>query len=475
MDRRDFLKLGATGLMGVILSACSRKTSEGTWLSAIDLGIKPKNTATANRKKLIKALTGSSRNIRFPAGHYLLDNGGSEYIKIHDFSGKLKFDAGSRWVFTDSTRRGVLFQGGSGTAIHGMSVTYRSVPVQRHNSQAAVAFYGSTDTAVDSFSCDRSPATGLYFGECVSPRIQKARIRNTMADGLHFSNCSDARVLDLEIQDTGDDGLAFVNYSSRADLVGGTARKVYVKNSGARGISVIGQRSVFIDDFAVEGSKGSGIICAYERSYNTRIPRDVHFRNGKIRDAGRHLDNGANPDGIALFNPNGPNGENGWFSAEFENIEVYTPYRHGVYGVIPNGTARLSNVMVGGVPGKGLSLDGGELDLDHLKVENSGGSGIQVGNAPSVVFGNIIVLNACKSETGAPAVLFYDNGQITGETLDIVETQPTVAGRAFSATDVNGDQHGKIEKLRHHTRGGKIEVINDTSGLKISKTEEIEL
>jgi hypothetical protein len=293
LRRKDFLRMGGAGLAGLALLGVARPSlsqTTGEIVSAPSLGISPINTATTNRVNLVKALAFSNRHVVFPAGDYLVDNSGSPII-IEGFKGRLTMEPGACFVFTDNTTRGLTFEGGVGARLSGLRTTFSKPPPTRVDAQECVIISNTTDTTVEGVEINGSAAAGLLFWECVRPRVEEATIRSTMADGLHFANCQFAIVTLLRTSDTGDDGLAFLDYGGQP-LHGGYAADVEVRNSGARGISVVGQSEVEISNFLVDGTWAAGLYVAHEDSWDTAMPSNVHYHDGEVVRAGTVLKNG---------------------------------------------------------------------------------------------------------------------------------------------------------------------------------------
>jgi hypothetical protein len=338
LSRRKALELGGLGLIGILMLGSASIALGRTSTSAYMLGIKPGNPAKKNRENLLKVLSNSVRSITLPPGDYCVDNSGPPYVVIHDFGGQLKMEPRARFVFTDNSSRGLVFTGGAGARFHGLRSAFKALPPTRMTAQECMYFERTTDTEVREVEIVGSAAAGLLFAQCIRPSVVGATIMQTRADGLHFANCQDAYADNVLTADTGDDGLAFLNYQYLRDYSGGVATNVTVKRSKARGIAVVGQRDVVIRGFSVEGSACSGLYCAQETSWNTRVPSEVLFVSGTVEDAGRLAGNpGCDKDGIHYANVR---------SVAFKDIMVLSPANRGVAGVSPGGKVTLDNVEV---------------------------------------------------------------------------------------------------------------------------------
>jgi len=434
LTRRDFLRVGGAATLGLWLAGAGRPARAQTASSAPDLGISPGNSPGANRSNLVKALSNSGRSVYFPPGDYRVDNSGS-YVIINNFSGTVTMAAGARFVFTDNTRRGLMFQGGTGATFEGLTSAFGTPPQSRVQSQECILFIQTTDTAVRRADVFGSAAAGILFGRCVRPLVDGADIRNTMADGLHFANCQDARANDVVTSNTGDDGLAFLNYTGGTDYSGGLATNVTVNGSQSRGIAVVGQRNVTIRGFAVNGTASSGLYCAYEASFGTRTPSNVQFENGTVRDAGRLPTPRGHKNGITFSNP---------ASVAFSGVRVYSPAQRGVSGAAPGGVVSISGVSVQDVPEAGFNLQGGRYKLDGLTARATGKTGVYVGGADSVSYGVLTAVDAARRDGLRRAFSFEKNRRVVGQRLNVVDRKQRPTGYKVNAAGTRKERLGKV-------------------------------
>jgi hypothetical protein len=447
MSRRDFLRLAGAGLAGVASLGISSPALGETMKSAHRLGIKPGNSATHNRKALIRALTNSSVSVHFPPGDYPVDN--STEFAINGFTGKMTFDPQARIIYQTLTKVGMIFAGGTGAIIDGFNVAYISLPTSRSATQGALGFDGTTDTHVRNCRVYGSAGAGILFWFCVRPSVETAQIKKTMADGLHFANCQDAKANDVLTEDTGDDGVAFVNYGDGPDHSGGQATNVTVRRSKARGIAVVGQSGVLVRGFSVEGTACSGLYCAYEASYRTRVPSNVRFEGGTVKSAGKVIGQKGNKFGIEFFN----NGE----SVKFESIEVIGSASRGVSGTAPNGTVHLSAIRTVNIPATGFDLKAGELYLDRLTAKQTAGCGIAVLDSELIRYGQLKAVNTSKRDGLRRAFCFENNRRVQGERLDVVDTQYPPTGYIVAAY---GPQAGHLGIVYDGVRYGPVRMEN---------------
>lgn len=250
-------------------------------------------SATQHNAAVLAALSNTSTALSVTQpGRYAVANP----VTVRVFAGTLRFCANATLVADNNTASVLLFQGGAGFRVEGLHVAFAVQPSRRVGSHEAVAVYNTSDTLFRNTLIVGSAAAGLLHCGCLRPRVEDVTVQDSMADGVHFCNCGDVRVRGVVTLNTGDDGLAFVNYGSRADLGGGVASDVIVRNSCARGVSVIGQRQVALTNIVVENTAHPGIRIAHESSYNTRVPTDVTVVGARILNGG-----GWNCSATALF------------------------------------------------------------------------------------------------------------------------------------------------------------------------------
>jgi hypothetical protein len=429
MSRSQVLGLGAAAGLGALGASLVGKEAPALEepahlaVSAESLGITVANTAEQNRAALVRELSGFRDHVVFGAGDYLFDNSDepandNSRVTVRDFEGRITFLPGARLVFTDPTERGVIFDGGRGAVVEGWNSVFRPATTTRYGAQECVACYGTTDTLFRNCRIDGSASVGLLFGECVRPSVEGATITNTRADGLHFNNCQEARAFNIVTANTGDDGLAFVNYGGKKDYWGATAANIRVNNTGARGISVVGQRGVMVNNFYIDTTQAPGVVIAQEFSYNTRVPRDVRFSNGVIKNAGA-VPGGSSPRSGVFLNKVGEN-------VEISDIRIVAPGSRGIeflYGYNAR-QVRISTVYVKDADAEGVfASEQAELFLDDVVVDGSGGAGFVFLDNYRVNYGRLVSINTCRKDPSNLAFDFQRNRWILGELLQIEATE----------------------------------------------------
>lgn len=420
------------------------------------LGLVPGDTGAAksNRRRLVDALTNSSTSFDLSGGDYFIDNAGS-YPVIRNFSGRLKMNGGSRLVFTDNTTRGLQFEGGFGAELQGLSVTFQELPQKRIVPEECILFVDATDPVIRDIEVNGSVAAGLLFDRCNRPVVENAKIENTMADGLHFANCQDGEATNIRTENTGDDGLAFVNYSESPANTGGSARNVVVERSGTRGITVIGQSGVSVENFEVRETYNAGIKVAYEASFDTRVPREVTFRNGKVTDAGR----GAAGTGGSSTNRHGIEIHEAGYGILCEDIDVHDSLEHGVSVISENGGATLARVRAyrSGLAGFNLWKPG-DVTLSDALVQGSEGIGYNVVQGKSVRGRGVLRAEQCsRNDSLRRAFSFEENQVLDLNTLQVLDSQNPPTGYVVG---FYGDQEGFVSSIEHDIDHGDVDIRN---------------
>lgn len=472
--RRRLLTLAGTGAVAIAAAGVLPGKAYAAAISAPDLGISPSGDATTNRNNLVAALQNSSTAITFPAGDYHLDNsaganGGEGRIVIVGFSGSFDMQASARLVFTDNTQGGILFQNGTAPQFTGVTATYSTLPTIRKDLPCLDIENASSPT-VSNLTVTGAPGSGFIFGQCTNPSIDTATINQTVADGLDFFNCQDGYANHITANQTGDDGLAFVNYASGPNYTGGYATNITVTESKARGISVVGQSGVTIDHFGVNWSSASGILCAYDNTFRSRVPTNVTFQNGFTYNGGA-LAGGQSGNTFGAE----------WSSVGeiyFTNVDIQTPGSRGVSGSAaaftqtlpdgstvsqPAGTVHLSGITVTSAPTGGFNMQGGSYYLDTLSAQDTGDIGFYVANTALLQYGTLTATDTSQTASLHRAFDFENNATINGSTgaLWVYDDQATPTGYVAG---FYGSQSGNLGTIYGRITNGTLS-IQDSSGL----------
>lgn len=400
------------------------------FVPATDLGISSANSGTTNRVNLIAALSNTSACVVFTPGDYVIDNSDPDVV-ISNYSGQLVMLPGARFVFSVNTAKGLVFDGGSGARLYGLTTSFAAAPTSRVTANECISFYSSTDTYLEDVSISGSAAAGLFFQYCVRPTVVGANIANTMADGLHFKNCQDPRADQITTTDTGDDAVAFVNYASGPANTGGLATNISVTRSKSRGVSVVGQSGVTVRDARVDTTAGHGLYCAYESSWDTRTPTDVRFERAHVSSGGVVVGGaGGSNSGVRVSSAG---------TVSVAAVTVDAPGQHGVY--VSQSTAVLTDVTVTNTPGSGFNVQNSTCTMDRLIADGTNGIGLTASGCARVEYGIITLRNTAKTHATHRALNLDSNTRVFGGRAWIADTQTTATGYVVGAY---GTQQGNL-------------------------------
>ncbi|BCB90792.1 hypothetical protein Psuf_081050 [Phytohabitans suffuscus] len=425
------------------------------YVPAAELGIAPANSAAANRANLVAALADSAVCVVFAPGDYLVDNGGPQ-LTVAGFSGHLLMQPGARFVFTSATTRGIVFRGGTGAHLYGVSTAFAARPAVRHDAQECLLFENCVDTHVESLRIDGSAAAGLLFYRCVRPVVAGALIANTMADGLHFANCRAARADRVTTVDTGDDGVAFYNDANGPDETGAFATHISVTNSRSRGIAVTGQSGVTVCGATVDNTVGHGLYCAYEAPWHTRVPTNVHFEQVRVRRGGAWTaaPGGGGNSGLRIVDAAG---------VTVTDIHIEAPGANGLYA--SGSTAALSGVLVTGTTRNGVLLQNGRYTVDRLTVDGADSAALSANGCERLEYGSVTARNTSRTSTLRRAVVVENTAYVFGERIWVRDDQPTATGYTVGAY---GTQRGSLGTIVDQVDSRDV-VVDNPSGLAYTR------
>lgn len=480
VSRKKFLKAGCAAAGGAILLTSFPRVALGqTCERAESLGIKIGNSPSLNRTNLITALSNTSRCIRFNNGQYRLDNGPGA-LNIPGFSGELRMNFGSGFVFTDNTKAGLYFFGGSGAIFRRLNTSFAVLPPRRVIPQECVKFEDSVFPRLYDTVIVGSASVGLIFYFCDRPGVYGATIRDTRADGLHFANCQDAYADNVRTENTGDDGVAFLNYGDSVDYYGGQATNLTVINSGTRGITVVGQRDVVIDGFEVDGSFAAGILVGYEEPYTTRVPRNVLFKNGTIRRAGKAPEgNGGGqpiPAGILCYivgssirfiNVSSEDGADDGVYVEARSFQRKNP--DGSYTPQPPGSVYFDGVSLRNTPELGFHCFGGYITMvGGCAARETGKTGMWFEDCEEVRYGQLTAENTSKNSSLSRAFNFEENklvGTAPGASLhELVVADAQASPTGYIVNTYGDQQEGDLGRIIDQVANGDV-IVQNGSGL----------
>lgn len=459
--RRRVLLFGASGVglvAAVAFPNIGRLDSDPRYTGytrAPDLGIAPAKSAKENRVNLVAALSGSARCVVFPPGDYAIDNSRPQ-VTVTNYRGMFVMQPGARLVFTDNTRCGIRFKGGSGARFYGLNTIYATAPVRRHPAEECVTFDETTGTYVENTRIDGAAAAGLLFWRCTRPTVVDALITNTMADGLHFANCQDGRADRITTVDTGDDGVSFLNYEDGPAYTGGLATNLSVTRSRSRGVAVVGQSGVTIRDVTVRDTTGHGLYCASEKSWKTRVPTNVRFESARVFGGGAYAIGSGEPHSGVHVDKTG--------RVAVSGVTVERPGAHGLFAT--GGTMTFVDVTVRNTPASGFNLQRGAYTVDRLTAEDTGSMGLFASHCDRLDYGTITVRNAARTDTLRRAVNVEHNRLVAGQRLWVHDSRSPATGYIIGAY---GTQRGSLGAISVDVRGRGL-VLENHSRLSYTRS-----
>lgn len=461
----------------------SRITSIELW------NVKPANSGATNRTNLISALTGSSATYYFPAGDYTIDNAAGPAL-IMNCSARLIFAPGARLIFPDNTKGALRFNTGTNLRLEGITILYTSNATTRTD-EHALLIEEHVNLLIERASMTGPPGQGIALFVCDRPRIVGCEVSYTRSDGVHVANCIDAEVDGLAIDTTGDDGLAFLNYPAYADNSGGKATNITVRNCGARGITVLGQRGVEISNFYIDGTLGAGIFCGYESFWNgtgagARVPRDVHYHDGIVKNAGAFAGYGHTQD-LTDYGSLAPYGiyaqsTHTTIPAErisFSDIEVDATTLWGALGRLQSGAVTMRGIRIRNATGMGFNFELCELvTISDCEIDACTNSGIRFLNNHHVIMSDVTAKNTSTASSLNRAFEILTSNASTWNTqniiasgLKIIDTQATPTGYVFDVVNVDASYWtagsvGIVEWMTSGAMGKSPGFVVDTTNIE---------
>jgi polygalacturonase len=412
--------------------------------------------AAATTAAFRSAFSNTTAQITVPAGTYAIDNS-SGPLTINNFSGQLVFEGGAQLMFTASEQGGLLFVGGSGATITGLTADYITEPTYRNSPNEMIKFSGTLNTTVTNITVYDSPAAGILFYDSTNPKVIGATVIDSLADGLNFSNCQNAQVTNLTTENTGDDGLSFLNYAQYPNLTGGLAQNITITNSHSRGIAVVGQSNVTVNGFQIQNTSSSGVLVMQDTAYNTRVPSNVLIENGTIQGAGTVAPLQGNQFGIEY---------NGQSSVTFTNITVTASAGTGFSGTSPNGSATATGVTVanpGGNAAGFLFYQTGTVHATNLTANSTPSYGFMFYQSKQVVASGLTAINTSESDPLRRAIWFEDSASITASTLNVV-SNPGFANVIGCYTDKGYNAPiGSVKTISAQILGAAFSIQNSCS------------
>jgi Pectate lyase superfamily protein len=376
------------------------------------------NGDTDDTAALIRALTEYQGDLVVGPGTYRF----ARTLQLRGSSRSIRFEPGAVLVGDDPSVSGLEIRQANGVVLSGASLTWRREPRQRIRFGAGVLVMGGADVRVERVRVEGFEGAGLLFESCLRPVVSGARVRNTSADGVHFANCGQSLAEDIDCEGTGDDGLAFVNYRRLPDASGGTARRITVTNSNARGITVVGQSDVNVSEFRVTRTRGSGIYVAQEDSYGTRFPHNAVFERGTVDQAGAVEGRGGNKCGAEIVRAHNT-------SLSTITISHSRSRLVGVNGA--TGTLHLSNLTLrDNTDGEGVYIQASEhVQMNACRVTNAFNTGLYAKDLQMLEVSGVELV-ACAERGASRTAVWLENVRDLRARFGKVEAGPGLASPA---------------------------------------------
>lgn len=408
---------------------------------------------------ILNAVTANpTRSIRFPSGDYLIDNSAG-YLILLNFAGVLDFDAHARILCNTGSNGCLQLSGGTGARLNHIRVGYASAPTAR-TFGVALSIYQTTDTLIEGAVIEASPSAGILSDQSIRPHVSHAMVSGTLADGIHFANCQDAKVSDSTTLNTGDDGVAFVNYAAGANYTGGQANNITVRNSKSRGISVVGQSDVVITNFLVDTTSSSGALCAYDASYNTRVPDRVRFSHGVIKNAGTLSPSVGNRYGVEF---------GGAAGCAFDDIAISGSADRSFAGSAAAGEITINNVSTSGGT-SGFNIGPTKLlIMTNVSAESSSDAGFFISMCGTALLDSVKTINVAQGQSALHrAIWFENNTYFRAHGLSVIDLQTPATGYIVGEfNNTNGVATGIQSQISH----GNFTVQQNSSHVLFSRED----
>lgn len=320
----------------------------------------------------------------------------------------LIFGPNSGVIFTDNTKGGFNFDGGSNIRIEGMQLDYVSRPTGARvgTDQHAIKFQDITgDLDLIGVKALSSPNMGIVAVNCASALVKNCRAYNTLADGIHMKD-TPCTIIDPQTNLTGDDGVA----TPRTVAGGLTSMKVAilgarVTNAGARGIAVNGATDVMLSDYIVNNTSQHGITVARDETSSLATPQRVFIGKGRIDNAGQYTYTATTPTkgghGVYLIGGDDSN------EITIDGPSIYNANGHGI-SITESASGNIGTVNIGN-----FTVDTTAVLTDG---SNTPGRGVNVASVKKL---NLFGKGVAKNCVGA-GFFALDFDQITGELPDVI-------------------------------------------------------
>jgi len=384
------------------------------------------------------ALSGSGVIFNIRGGTHLFDNSATR--QIDEFFGKIRFAEGAKIIFTDSDKKGLYFFGGS-PSVEGGDFSTRDRTGVRQLDAPIVYFNSCKSPSLRRSTIHHGSGAGVVFRWSDGATVENVRIADVLADGLDIFNCSDFAIDDVRTEATGDDGVAILDYRDGPRITGGKLGNIDVRDSGTRGITMIGPSNVTLDGFHVEDTQGSGLLIGEDASNGLRVPTGCSARNGAIINPGRRIRTrsySGNRYGIEVATSG---------SVELTGIRLVNCATRGVDASSARPDAHLvtKDISVAGAEQEGFHiLNQTAWTFDRIETHDTGSTGIYTAKVGRVIGGERRVVRSCGKEGPHRAVWDEANAYQDVRHTTIIDDRTPSRGYIYYARGTGRGQVGQF-------------------------------
>jgi parallel beta-helix repeat protein len=214
----------------------------------------------------------------------LATTGGKLIFPPGTYSGNLALDGYSNLTIegygaliscADTSVKPVNISNGSFIRIFGLRVRHTDAP-DRVSGGNGINLHAVTDFVVSGCHVTTVSSAGIVMRGCERGTVVGNTVRDNWADGIHVTGISataiskDISIEGNHLSNTGDDAISVVSYQTapsaheNVTITGNTIRQ-----SKARGISVLGGKRITVVGNTVEQTRASGILVCYDVTYST--------------------------------------------------------------------------------------------------------------------------------------------------------------------------------------------------------------
>ncbi len=221
----------------------------------------------------------------FPSGDYVV-----ERLYMANLNGFRVLGAGATLTGSDPAKTIVRLANCSFFEVRGLNV-HHAAATTRNSTGYGFNLSGCTDYSLASNVVYGTAAAGILSFGGNRGTVTGNTVRDNLADGIHHTGGSqNISVVGNHTDNTGDDGIAVVSYQSDGAVCSNIAiTGNTVARSKARGIAVVGGKSVTITGNNILTTRSAGLYIAQENSWNTYGVTSVVATGNSIKEANTYL------------------------------------------------------------------------------------------------------------------------------------------------------------------------------------------